>query len=58
MANLTKTVVKPSGVSQVIIATTPTNLSSAISVALAEVAPKSPDINNKNDANKRYKDLN
>lgn len=58
MADLKKIVTTASGFTKTIIATTPANLSSGVSTAQSEVAPKSPNINDKNDANKRYKDLN
>lgn len=46
-----------SGVSKTIIANNRSDLSVAISVAKAELPMKTPDINDKKDANKRQKDL-
>lgn len=52
-----KLVMTGTGVRKTIIAQTPADLASAVAIAKAEPQPKTPDINDKEFANKRQKDL-
>lgn len=52
-----KTVMTKMGKMKRVIAPNYADLGAAVSLAQTEPNPKNPDINDKNDANKRYRDL-